>query len=435
MTWQQEYRRKLVSFEEAASVFRSGDRIVMASGPSAPVDLVNALCARHQELQDVTVTSGLVMYPFDFLKAELKGHIKYESFFVGPVERYFLPQGNIDVLPHHFSAGAYLLTQHVKPNVWIVEVSEPDDRGYMSYGPIGNYIGDLTRELASTTIVQVNRKTPYVYGIQAHIHVSQVDYICEKNHELPQIPNIPIEDIHNKIASHIVDRIPDGATIQLGYGTIANAVGYLLDSKKNLGIHTEMLTNSMMDLVENGVINCSKKTFRPGKITFCFTIGSTELYEFMNRNIILESMPIWMINDVRNIAKNDNLVSINNCLMVDLTGQVCSESVGFRTISGTGGQVDFVRAARLSKGGMSFIALESTEKTPTGTISKICTALPPGTVVTTPRTDVHYVVTEYGIADLYCKSIPERVESLISIAHPDFRDQLREESKKVGLLY
>ena len=434
MGWQQEYQKKLVSFDEAASVIKSGDRITMAAGPSAPFDLANAISARYKELHDVSITSGIIMYPFDFLKAEYKGHILCRSIFVGPVERYVMQLGNIEVIPHQFSSVEYLLTEYIKPNVWIVEVSEPDDRGYMSYGPIGNFVGDSTRKIASTTIVQVNKRTPYINGLLGHVHVSEVDYICEKDHELPQIPYIEIEDVHKKIASYIVDMIPDGATIQLGLGTIANAVGYLLDSKKNLGIHTEMVTNSMMDLVKKGVINCSKKTFRPGKITCCFGIGSTELYDFMDHNIMIENMPITMVNDIRIIAQNDNFVSVNNALMVDLTGQVCSETIGFSTISSTGGQLDFVRGARLAKNGKSFIALQSTENTKNGIISKICTSIPPGTAVTTPRTDVHYIATEYGVADLYCKSIPDRVNSLIKISHPDFRDQLRDEAKKAGLI-
>lgn len=434
MSWRDEYKRKLVSVEQAASVIKSGELIFCAGGPSAPYDLVNAICDRREELQDVTMLSGIVMYPFAYLKPEFKGHIKHHSLFLGPYERMLLPYGNVEATPYHFSATAYLIKEILKPNVWIVEVSPPDERGFMSYGPIGNFAGDLTREIAHTTIVQVNKKTPYVYGIKGHIHVSQVDYICEKDHDLPRLGQKPPDEISQKIAAEIVDRIPDGATIQLGLGDIANAVGYMLDVKKDLGVYTEMFTDSMMDLVKKGVITCAKKTFRPGKITCSFALGSTELYEFLDHNIMIENMPIYMVNNVLNVARNDNFVAINNTMMVDLTGQACSESVGFRTISGTGGQVDFVRGARLAKEGMSFLALTSTTTTKEGVVSRITCTFPPGTVVTTPRTDVHYVVTEYGAADIYCRSTSERVKALIGIAHPDFRDQLRFEAKKAGLL-
>jgi len=282
--------------------------------------------------------------------------------------------------------------------------------------------------------VQVNEHTPFVNGSQAVLHVSDVDYIVENHHPLPEIPEIPISDVEQKIGEHVVERIPDGATIQIGIGAVSDAVGNLLASKKELGVHTEMMTNSMMHLAEKGVITGSKKTLHPGKMVCGFAIGNAELYKFVDHNPICEFAPVYYVNKVSNIAKNDNMISINNTMTVDLTGQCASESIGFSMYSGTGGQLDFIRGANLSQGGKSFITLPSTSETKSGTISRIVSAFKPGTVITTPRSDARYIVTEYGVADLWLKSVPKRVKEMISIAHPDFRDSLEKEAREAGLL-
>lgn len=436
MDWKELYKSKLTSCEEAVKMVKSGDRLWISPCASAPIDLVNALCQRYEELKDVHVYSGLAMYPYDFMKPNYKGHIDYHVYFMGPVERKFMPMGNVEVTSVHFSQFDHYMLNEAKPNVCFLDVSEPDERGYMSYGAIGTGSNAIAVSHADRIVVQVNKYEPYVYGEKNIIHTSEVDCICEKDHPLPQLPDAPATELERKIASYMIPLIPDGATVQIGLGGIANAVGYALEDKKDLGIHTEMLTNSMVHLAKKGVINCRKKNHNPGKIVCGFGIGTTELYEFMHKNPLVHSAPIHEVNNIENIAKNDNFISINNALLVDLTGQVCSESLGFKQFSCTGGQLDFVKAAALSKGGKSFIALSSTVKTKNGGVeSKISLTLPPGTAVSTPRADVMYVVTEYGIADIYQKSIDNRVKALIQIAHPDFREQLTTQAKEAGLLY
>jgi 4-hydroxybutyrate CoA-transferase len=434
MSWQDEYQSKLVSVEKSAEVINSGDIVFTSAGPSCPIDIINAISARYKELENVNIASGLLTYPFDYLKAEYKGHITHHSGFLGPLERMFMPQGNIKIRTYQFSKIEKVVPRR-HYDVGIFEVSTPDERGYMSFGPQGAFNNAIISRHAGKIIVQVNRKTPFVNGMEAHIHVSQIDYICEKDHDLVEIPDAPIGEEERMLASHIVERIPDGACIQLGFGKIANAVGFLLENKRDLGVHTEMLTNSMMELAQRGVITCARKNYQPGTMVCSFAIGSKALYDFMDHNPMVTTLPIYQICTPETIARIDNFVSINNALCVDLMGQVGSESIGFNMYSGTGGQLDFVRGASQSKGGQSFIALLSTAQTKNGLVSRINTALPMGTIVTTPRTDVQCVVTEYGVADLMDLSLSQSAEALIAIAHPAFRDQLRHDAKKAGLLH
>jgi len=433
MDWKEDYKKKLVSAEKAVSIIKSGDRVAMPGGSSQPIDVINALGKRKDELKGVTLTSGISMYPYEVFKPEFKGHIDFVSLFIGPMERAFLRVGNVEPLSYHFSL-ADQVSVSVDPNVFICEVSRPDEWGYMSFGPVGVYNNDICCKRAKTVIVQVNKETPRVHGTQAVIHVSKVDYIIENDHPLPVIPEIPISDVERKIATHIAERIPDGATIQCGIGAVSDAVVSLLDNKKDLGVHTEMFTNGMMHLAKKGVITGAKKNFHTEKVLCGFPIGNKELYEFLNDNPLFEFQPIYIVNNPVNIAKNDNMVAINNIMTADLTGQCASESIGHAMYSGTGGQLDFTRGANASKGGMAFLATASTAETKTGRISKIVSAFKPGTIVTTPRSDVRYIVTEYGVADLWLKSVPKRVREMIKIAHPDFRDQLEKEATEAGLL-
>ncbi len=434
MKWQDEYKKKLVTAEKAASLVKSGDTVGVSAGCSAPINIINALCKRREELKDVSLFSGVSMYPFEFFKPEFKGHINFTSFFLGPMERLFMnTKGNINPLSYQLSLSDEI-AKLLKANLVIMEVTRPDSRGYMSFGPVGVYNNDISAELADTVIVQVNSETPFVHGMQNVIHVNDVDYIVEGDHPLAELPDIPITDVERKIGELIAAKIPDGATIQLGIGGVANAVGYLLEEKKDLGVHTELMTDSMMDLAIKGVITGRKKTFNHGKMVASFAIGSRALYDFIDHNPVCEFCPVSFTNNILNIAKNDNFISISNTLTADLTGQCGSESLGFRMYSGTGGQLDFVRGSILSKGGKSFLALPSTADTKEGRISRIVTKFQPGTVISTPRSDVQYIVTEYGIADLWLKSVSDRVKEMISIAHPDYRDELEKEAIEVGLL-
>jgi 4-hydroxybutyrate CoA-transferase len=260
----------------------------------------------------------------------------------------------------------------------------------MSLGLLGTFNGYQAAKLAKKVIIQVNREVPYVYGTkEAFLNVADVDYICEQDHKIPELPSIPLTDMEKTIAHNIIPYIEDGSTIQIGVGGLGNAVGFYLENHKNLGIHTEMFVDSMVALAEKGIVNGSKKTLHPGEITISFGIGSKKLYDFMNKNKVLKAYALSYINNENVIGSNDKFVAINNALMCDLTGQVCSESIGFHQFSATGGQLNFVRGARLSKGGKSFLTLESTAKKQDGTVlSRITAALPPGAVVTTPRSDV-----------------------------------------------
>ena len=437
MSWQDDYKKKLVSMEEAAAAIKSNDKVYYPPCGSAPATLIEAITKRAHELENVTMTGALVLYPFEYMKGSYKGRLNHRTIFLGPYERNVMAEGNVEVTSYQFGQTDWLTENRIKPDVFIVEVSEPDENGYMSYGPIGTFNGDTAAKYAKTVIAQVNKLAPYVYGgPKSFIHVNNVDMICESDHKVGELKQPPVTDIEKQIASHIVGNILDGSTIQLGLGGVANAVGFFLADHKDLGVHTEMLVDSMVTLTEKGVITGSKKTLNPGELTCSFGIGTKMLYDFMNRNPFVKTYPISEIANVTQIAKNDQFISINNALMSDLTGQICSESVGFDQFSATGGQLDFVRGATHSKGGKSFIAFRSVaEKKDGSMISRISAALPPGAVVTTPRSDAQYVVTEFGCVDIRNKSIPERVKAMISIAHPQFRDGLFNEAKQKGLLY
>lgn len=436
MDWKALYQKKLVSVEEAAAVIKSNDRVWYPPCGSAPVDLINAISRRYKELENVTMSSALILSPFDYLKAECIGHIKHHTTFMGPIERKFYPQGNVDVTSYQFAHTDWLTENRTRANVFLAEVSPPDENGNMSYGSMGTFNGATAAKVAGTIIVQVNQEVPYVYGGQkSFINVQDVTYICEQDHKVPELPQPPVTDIAKTIASHMVDYIENGSTIQIGLGGVANAVGFFLEHHKDLGVHTEMFVDSMISLVEKGVITGAKKTLHPGEITCSFGLGSEKLYRFMHKNPMLRTYPISYIADENIIAKNNNFISINNALMCDLTGQACSESLGFDQFSGTGGQLNFVRGAAMSPGGKSFLAFQSFATMKDGSLtSRISAVLPPGAVITTPRTDIQYVVTEYGVADLRGQSISERVKELVKVAHPQFREELMQDAKKYGLL-
>ncbi len=427
MSWVDTYKQKRLSVKEAAAKIESGDRVYASPCTATPVQLLEALADRVNELEDVHVISGLLMHPFKILQSpEYVGRINYHTIFYGPYERAFFKAGNVNINSVHFSKAHLALQHYHKVNVMIADVSAPDDEGYLYYGPLGVAVNKGAREVAEKIIVQVNKLQPKVDGIHHRIHVSEVDWLCEHDHPLPALAQDPPTEVDNRIADFIVPMIPDGSTIQIGLGSVSDAVGLKLADKKDLSVHTEMFTDSMLALYKKGVIN--------GSMVSGFILGSQELHEFAAEGKI-KLKPLSITNDPREIAKIDKLMSINVTLMVDLTGQACSESVGFQQYSATGGQGDFTRGAAFSKGGKSFLCLPSTVKTKDGRIrSTIMSALPPGAAITTPRSDVMYVVTEYGVADLFCKPIVERVNALIAIAHPDFRDALRKEAIEAGLI-
>jgi 4-hydroxybutyrate CoA-transferase len=434
--WREDYKSKLVSEQEAAAQIKSGDTIIVPAVNSAPIDILNALAERKDELQNVRLASNLMTYPYAFLQGEYVGHISYFSGYLGPVERMFFSQGNIIANPMHLSKCQIALELQGADDAFVCELTPPDDRGYMNYGPCGVAYGRYSANKCKKVIAQVNSKTPWIHGIENTIHVSEVDFIVEKDHDLVPVPEIPVTDVEKKIGEHIAEMIPNGSTIQLGIGGIPNAVAYFLHEKKDLGVHAEILSDAVAELAELGVITGSKKTLYKDKIAVGgLIIGTQRLLDFVDNNPSIFSMPIAMANHYDIIRQNDNLCSINSALTVDLTGQIASETIGHTPYSATGGQGDFVRGAIAAKNGKSFIALNSTHKKSDGSVgSRIVLDFAPGTVVTTPRSDAMYIVTEYGVADLFMRSVPERVKAMISVAHPDFREKLERQAFEKGLL-
>ncbi|MDD5946022.1 MAG: acetyl-CoA hydrolase/transferase C-terminal domain-containing protein, partial [Clostridia bacterium] len=340
--------------------------------------------------------------------------------------------GIVTHAPLHLSRlGEY--TEHIAPDVLVLPMTPPNEQGYCNIGPAGYAAAAI--KCSKKIIAQINSHIPRVYGSTHDIHVSDIAAFVEHEDHSYMPPSAEPSETDKKIASYILERIPDGACIQLGIGGTANAVGFGLKDKKHLGVHSEMYTDSMAYLQKLGVIDNSRKTFMPGRSVAGFAFNTELTNSFINNNPKVFFEPYHVVNNIQSIAANDNMVSINTTLSVDLTGQLCSESIGMKQYSGSGGQVDYIRGATLSKGGMSFIAMSSVANTKNGPVSKICLSLAPGSIVTTLRAETMYVVTEYGCVNLQFCDVPTRAKKLISIAHPDFRDELTFEAKKYGLLY
>lgn len=426
--YQQRYKELLSTPEELALQISSGDRIWCGAGPTTATEMCNAIADRYQEFEDVTLVNMLTFHPLKVLtSSKYQGHINYHSLFFGGIERKFSEGCDFSVNSLHLSNVFDVLRDVYKVNTVMTQSSPMDDEGYFHLGVMATFVaGQLVDEgVVDRVILQVNKHQCFTEGVHNKIHISQVTGLYEYDMELAELPQPPVTAVDEKIASYIVPMIPDGACLQVGLGGLANAVAYGLKDKKDLCCQTEMFTDSMMELVKQGVMT--------GPMEASFALGSKELYEFCGNRI--KFAPIGMTNNYERIGAQEKFMSINACLMVDLTGQVCSESIGHRQYSCTGGQVDFVRGARKSKGGKSFLCLPSSVTNKDGSLSsRISLNLPAGAVVTTPRTDTMYVVTEYGVADLFGRSIPERVNAMIAIAHPDFRDELRAGAIKAGLI-
>lgn len=430
--WQADYDSKRVTAAEAAATIESGDRIALSGGTCIPPGFCEALSERVGELSDVTIALGYALGFYGFMDPKFKENVSIETMFVGPVERICMEMGVSSYVPLHLGDVAQF-TEEGNFNVVTSVATPPDENGYMTRSLFGSFLSKETIRKADKVIIEVNKDFPRVNSEDFKIHVSEVDCIIEHQAPVFEVPEIVITETEQKIAGHIAGMIPDGSTIQLGFGGLGNAIGHLLKDKKDLGMHAEVVTPSVMELMKAGVINGKKKTYKPEKVVAAFCVGTKEFYDFMHENEDLEFYEISKVNDPLEIGKNDNLISINNALMFDLTGQAASESIGTFQYSGTGGQVNFVHGAKKSKGGKSILALNSTYKDKEGVLrSKILPVLPEGTVVTTSRNDVEYVVTEYGVANLKMKCIQDRAKALIEIAHPDFREELTEAAKEKG---
>lgn len=432
--WKDDYKRKLTTAEEAAKLIKSNDVILYPGGTCIPHDLSVAISNRVTELQNVTICLGLALKLYDFMQPQYKDNIHIETPFVGPVERMCLEWKTAQYIPVHLNQLA-IWQDYRKPNVAAMVVTPPDENGFMNRSSFGGLVPKRAMAKTDIIIVEVNAKTPWLVGDDLKIHVSEVDYIIESDADLTEIPDIPITDVERQIAHYIADMIPNGSTIQLGLGGLANAIGYFLRDKKDLGVHSEVVQKSFKELMELGVVNGSKKNFHPGKVLATFCVGDKELWDFVHYNDDFLFSEVEYNNNPYVIAQNDNLISVNNALMIDVTGQVAAESIREKQYSGTGGQNNFVHGALMSKGGKSIIALNSTYKDSEGKLkSRIVPFLPAGTIVSTSRNDIQYVVTEYGVANVRFKGVSQRVKELIGIAHPDFRDELLFQAKRIGWL-
>lgn len=432
--WLQKYKSKITTAEEAVKAIKSNDKIIVQPGCAAPMELIKAMVDRKEDLFDVTIYHILVVGDLPYTKPGMEKHFKHKAFFIGGNTRKAVNEGRAEFVPIFLSEVTLLFKKGIiKPNVALIHVSPPDEHGFCSYGiDVGNI--KTPAEKADIVIAQVNPNMPRGLG-NSFIHINKLDYVVEHETpllELPQIdPNATKEilDVYDKIGMHIAEMIEDGSTLQMGIGAIPDSVMRYLKDKKDLGIHTEMFSDGIVELVQEGIINGEQKTIHHGKIIAGFALGTKKSYDFIDNNPIIEFHPQEYVNDPFIIAQNKKMIAINSAIEIDLTGQVCSDSIGTKFYSGIGGQVDFIRGAAHSEGGKPIIALPSTTKD--GKISRIVPTLKPGAGVVTSRGDVHYVVTEYGTAHLFGKSVQERVRALINVAHPDFREELEKFAKEI----
>ncbi len=432
MKWMEIYRGRVTTAEEAVKSIRSGDRVWIHPGCNTPVRLIDAMVARAPELENVEVVHILTLGPAPYAEPGMEPHFRHRALFTGGNVRKAVNEGRADFVPIHLHQVPHLITSGRLPiDVALIHISPPDEHGFCSYG-VGVDATKAAVEQARTVIALVNQRMPRALG-DSFVHVSKLTHVVEVDEPVLELAMAPkVSEVARKIGENIASLIPDGATLQMGIGEIPDAVLLFLEDKKHLGVHTEMFSDGLVDLFEMGVVTNERKTLHRGKIVASFVIGTRKAFDFVDNNPFMEFHPNEYVNDPFVVAQNDAMVAINSALAVDLTGQVCADSIGTSIYSGFGGQLDFIRGAARSRGGKPIIALPSTAKG--GSLSRLVDTLLPGSGVVTTRADVHYVVTEYGIADLYGKSLRERARSLIDIAHPDFRAELEEAASRRKLL-
>jgi 4-hydroxybutyrate CoA-transferase len=426
MGWKDSYKKKVCTAEEAVKHIKSGDRVVIGHACAEPSVVVEAMVDNAAAYKNVEIVHLVAMGTGRYCQPEYAQNFRHNALFLGGSTRKAIEEARGDFTPIFFSEVPNTLRTVLHTNVALVSLSPPDEHGYCSFGVSVDYTKPGA-ECADVVIAQINKNMPRTFG-DCFIHVDDLDYIVEADAPLIELPPPQITDIEKEIGKHCASLIKDGDTLQLGIGAIPDAVLLFLKEKKDLGIHSEMISDGVVELAEAGVVNNARKTLDKDHFVIGFMMGTRRLYDFVNDNPAIRMMPIDYVNNPRIIAQQENLVSINSCVQVDLMGQVNSESVGLRQISGVGGQVDFVRGANMSKGGRTIMAMPST--TGGGKVSKIVSLLDVGAAVTTSRCDVNYVVTEYGIAQLKGKTLRDRAKALIHIAHPDFRDALKEEFRR-----
>jgi len=437
MNWVEQYRQKTVSAQEAVRAIQSNQRVFLSGNSSIPNTLLVALVERAPELQNVEIIHALIFgATVDYVNPQLEGHLRVNTIFISDATRKAVQEGRADFTPVLLSEFPLLFKNGFLPlDVALVHLSPPDEHGFCSFGvEVG--LAKTPAESAKIIIAQVNEQMPRMLG-DSFIHVSKLDYIVPVNDPLPEMIMAEggTSNIIEKISSSIAELIPDGATIQMGLGTIPDTVLKYLYDKKDLGVHTELFSDGVIDLVEAGVLTNARKTLHPGKILSGFVIGTKQLYSWAHDNPLIELHPTEYVNDPFVIAQNERMVAINSAIEIDLTGQVCADSIGPKFYSGVGGQLDFVYGASRSKGGVPIIALPSTTALRDGTlVSRIVSMLKQGAGVVTSRNHVRYIVTEYGVADLYGKTICQRARALINITYPDFRKQLEKEARELRYL-
>ena len=431
MSWEIDYKKKLRTSDEAMRAVQSGMRVYIQPGCAEPETLVEALLRRGPEVSDVEIVHMMTMGAAPYVAPEMAGHFRHNAVFIGGNVRQAINEGRADYTPVYLSEIEELFESGAMPiDVALVALSPPDAHGFCSFG-VGVDTTLTAAKCARYVIAQVNDQMPRTYG-DSFIHVSKIDAIVESSRPLCAMKKPEITDMHIAIARNVAGLIEDGSVLQTGIGGIPDAVLPFLMDRRDLGVHSELVSDGAMPLIDAGVINGARKNFKPRKIILGFVLGSKQMFEYVNDNPIFEFHPTSYTNDPLLIARNDNMVAINSALQIDITGQVCSDSIGTYFYSGIGGQVDFLRGASRSKGGKPIIALSSTAKG--GTISRITPMLDPGAGVVTSRGLIRYVVTEYGVAYLHGKSIRQRAQALIEIAHPKFRESLYEYCEKTKWL-
>ena len=432
-------REAIISADEAAKLVRSGDRVYVGTASSFAYELMDALWERRDELENVAILCSMALKPSKMLGTDWdeRNPFHVETFFLGEQERvahrkHGMP---LEFTSFHLSQVDLWCRNVGRPDVCFFEVSRPDEEGFVSCGPSGGSMFTYLKENARVVVLESNAQTPYIMNGEAHrIHISQADGMILTDSEVSPLPIDEIDEVSQRISDLVLEEVPDGATIQLGLGKVSTAIGYGLMKRNDLGIFSELFSEPMMHLMKNGNVTNRCKGFMDGQSVFAFSLGTKEMYDYMDHNPLLYSGTFPFVNDPRNIAKNKRMISINTAMSVDLFGQVAADSMGWTQQSAVGGQIDYVKGAQWSEGGKSIIALASSFEKNGERKSKISLCFPPGTAVTTPRSEVQYIATEYGCINLKNLNMSDRVRAMIRLAHPDFRDQLTEEARMHHLI-
>ena len=434
MNWFELYRDRVKTPEQAVELIRSDTRVFLTGNCSVPQKVMAALVQRAPQLRGVEICQVLTIGSADYVSVGMELHLRVNTLFISDNVRAAVNEGRADFTPCFLSEIPGLFKSGRLPlDAALIQVSPPDEHGFCSFGvEVG--VTKAAAQAAQVVVAEVNPRMPRTLG-DSFIHVSKLDVIVPVDYPLPEVRMAATDEVTEKIADHVAGLIPDGATLQTGIGAIPDAVLRRLTNRQDLGIHTELFSDGVIDLVNRGVITGERKTLHPGKIVAGFMLGTQRLYDFVDDNPVVELHPSEYVNDPFVIAQNERMVAINSAIEVDLTGQVCADSIGPRLYSGVGGQVDFIYGASRSKGGVPIIALPSTLRKKDGTsLSKIVPLLKQGAGVVTTRNHVHYVVTEHGVADLYGRTLAGRATALIAIAAPEFRDELRRQAKELKYL-